>query len=74
MAKVLKASSRITASPTKRGSTTVSAFTHQTDVVLNLQGMDNKQTSEIELVRQLIQTLAGQPVVFTLDALHCKKK
>lgn len=54
--------------------TTVSAFTHQTGVVLRLQVMDNKQTSEIEVVRQLIDALAGQPVVFTLDALHCQKK
>lgn len=54
--------------------TTVSAFTHQTGVVLRLQLMDNKQTSEIEVVRQLIGALAGQPVVFTLDALHCQKK
>lgn len=54
--------------------TTVSAFTHQTGVVLHLQVMDNKQTSEIEVVRQLIGVLAGQPIVFTLDALHCQKK
>jgi hypothetical protein len=54
--------------------TTVSAFTHQSGVVLHLQVMDNKQTSEIDGVRQLIAALAGQPVVFTLDALHCQKK
>ncbi|MBW4523099.1 MAG: ISAs1 family transposase [Scytolyngbya sp. HA4215-MV1] len=53
---------------------TVSAFTHQTGVVLRLEVMDNKQTSEIEVVRQLIGALAGQPVIFTLDALHCQKK
>lgn len=54
--------------------TSVSAFTHQSGVVLHLQMMHNKQTSEIEVVRQLIAALAGQPVVFTLDALHCQKK
>lgn len=54
--------------------TTVSAFTHHSGVVLHLQVMDNKQTSEIEVVRQLIAALAGQPAVFTLDALHCQKK
>lgn len=54
--------------------TTVSAFTHQTGIVLHLQVMDNKQTSEIHVVRQLIDALAGQPVIFTLDALHCQKK
>lgn len=54
--------------------TTVSAFTHQSGVVLRLQVMDNKQTSEIEVVRQLIAALSGQPIVFTFDALHCQKK
>jgi DDE_Tnp_1-associated len=54
--------------------TTVSAFTHQSGVVLRLQVMNNKQTSEIEVVRQLIAALSGQPIVFTLDALHCQKK
>jgi DDE_Tnp_1-associated len=54
--------------------TTVSAFTHHSGVVLHLQVMDNQQTSEIEVVRQLIAALAGQPIVFTLDALHCQKK
>jgi len=54
--------------------TTVSAFTHQSGVVLQLQVMNNQQTSEIEVVRQLIATLAGQPIVFTFDALHCQKK
>ncbi|MBC7970005.1 MAG: ISAs1 family transposase, partial [Verrucomicrobia bacterium] len=54
--------------------TSVSALTHQSGVVLHLQMMHNKQTSEIEVVRQLIAALAGQPVVFTLDALHCPKK
>lgn len=54
--------------------TTVSAFTHQSGVVLRLQVMNNQQTSEIEVVRQLIAALARQPIVFTLDALHCQKK
>ncbi|NJR38683.1 MAG: ISAs1 family transposase [Leptolyngbyaceae cyanobacterium CSU_1_4] len=53
---------------------TVSAFTHQSGVVLHLQVMDNKHISEIEVVRQLIAALVAQPIVFTLDALHCQKK
>lgn len=32
--------------------TAVSAFTHPSGVVLQLQVMNNKQTSEIEVVRQ----------------------
>jgi predicted transposase YbfD/YdcC len=39
-----------------------------------MQVMKNKQTSEIQVVRQLIAALVGQPIVFTLDALHCQKK
>lgn len=54
--------------------TTVSAFTHSSGVVLRLAVMHNKSTSEIEVVRQLIAALAGQPIVFSLDALHCQKK
>jgi hypothetical protein len=53
---------------------TVSAFTHHSGVVLHLQVMDNKHISEIEVVRQVITALAGKPIVFTLDALHCQKK
>lgn len=54
-------------------SSSVSAFTHQSGVVLHLEMMHNKQISEIEVVQQLIAALAGQPVVFSLDALHCQK-
>lgn len=53
---------------------TVSAFTHQQGVVLHLQVTENKHISEIEVVRQVITALSGQPIVFTLDALHCQKK
>jgi hypothetical protein len=52
----------------------VSAFTHESGVVLHLQMMNNKHISELEVVRQLIAALAGQPIVFTLDALHAQKK
>jgi predicted transposase YbfD/YdcC len=52
----------------------VSAFTHQQGRVLHLQVSENKYISEIEVVRQIITALAGQPIVFTLDALHCQKK
>ena len=53
---------------------TVSAFTHQQGMVLHLQVSGNKHINEIEVVRQIITALAGQPIVFTLDALHCQKK
>jgi len=53
---------------------TVSAFTHQQGVVLHLQVTENKHISELEVVRQVMTALAGQPLVFTLEALHCQKK
>lgn len=53
---------------------TVSAFTHDRGLVLHLQMMSNQELSEIEVVREVIRSLQGQPVVFTLDALHCQKK
>lgn len=53
---------------------TVSAFTHGSGLVLHWQVADNKQGAEQGVVEQLIQALAGQPVVFTFDALHCQKK
>jgi hypothetical protein len=39
--------------------TTVSAFTHDTGVVLGLHGMNNQQTSELKVVRQLSTSLSG---------------
>ncbi len=53
---------------------TVSAFTHESGLVLHLQVVDNKQGSEQGVVEQLIQALASQPGVFTFDALHSQKK
>lgn len=53
---------------------TVCAFTHQSGIVLHLQTMENQHTSELEVVQQSIRALAGAPIVFTFDALHCQKK
>ena len=36
--------------------------------------MENKQESEINVVRDLIELLDLTGVVFTFDALHCQKK
>lgn len=53
---------------------TISAFTHDSGLVLHLQVADNQAGSEQVQVQQLIQALDGQPIVFTFDALHCQKK
>lgn len=53
--------------------TTVSAFSHQSAEVVALSVQENKEISEIEVAKQLIMSLQGQKVAFTLDALHCQK-
>lgn len=52
----------------------VSVFTHQRGIVLGLKVMENKKTSEIKTVQELLETLDLKGLVFTLDALHCQKK
>lgn len=52
----------------------VSAFSHQRKLVLGVKMMENKESSEISIVRDLIELLDLKGVVFTFDALHCQKK
>ena len=51
----------------------VSAFSHQRKLVLGVKMMENKEESEITVVRDLIELLDLTGVVFTFDALHCQK-
>ena len=56
----------------------VSAFTQQQGLVLASARYHSKATSEVVVTRTLIETLVEalglKGVVFTLDALHCRKK
>jgi hypothetical protein len=52
----------------------VSVFSSHQGLVVGLQTMDNKQTSEIATVQNLIAVLDLKGVVFSFDALHCQKK
>jgi DDE_Tnp_1-associated len=52
----------------------VSAFSHQQGIVMGVKVMENKHTSEIVTVRELLDILKVKGLVFTLDALHCQKK
>ncbi len=53
--------------------TTVSWFTHTPGTVVALAVMENAKTSEIRVIRALIEQLSDCPgLVFTLDALHCQ--
>lgn len=52
----------------------VSAFSHKSGVVLMSKKYENKKTSEIPIVEELVKTLGLEGLTFTLDALHSKKK
>jgi hypothetical protein len=52
----------------------VSVFSHKRGQVLKVAKLENKKSSEIPTVVELIQLLDLQDVVFSLDALHCQKK
>jgi len=52
----------------------ISAFSHRHGVVLGSMSMQNKKSSEITKVRELIEILGLKDVVFTMDALHSQKK
>jgi len=52
----------------------VSIFSHKKGQVLKVAKLENKKSSEISTVKELIETLDLKNLVFTLDALHCQKK
>jgi len=51
----------------------VTAFSHNTGIVLMSQSFQNKKTSEIPVVENLIKAIGLEDLTFTLDALHSKK-
>ena len=52
----------------------VSAYSHDRGWVVRHKVMENQERSEIEVVEELVQQLAGSQVVITADALHMQKK
>lgn len=52
----------------------VSIFSHKQGQVLKMAKLENKKSSEIPTVRELIKALELKGITFTLDALHCQKK
>lgn len=52
----------------------VSIFSAKQGMVLSLDKLDNKHTSEITTVQTLLKALDLEGVVLSLDALHCQKK
>lgn len=52
----------------------VSAFSHQTGLIMQQGVHGNKQRSEHATVMEIISNLKTQGPVLTMDALHCQKK
>ena len=52
----------------------ISVFSHKQGQVLKIAKLENKKSSEIPTVEELIKALDLKNLVFTLDALHCQKK
>ena len=52
----------------------VSVYSHHHGWVVRHQVMENKHSSEVEVVQQLVKELSGNKVVITVDALHCQKQ
>ena len=52
----------------------VSIFNHEMGIVLTSNSYENKVTSEIHSVQELVSKLEQKGMVLTLDALHCQKK
>ena len=52
----------------------VSLFMNRTGIVLKVHSMSLKETSEINVVRDLIQTMTFKNIILTMDAAHCQKK
>lgn len=51
----------------------VSLFCSQKEQVLYVEKMENKKAGEAQIVEQLLDMLDLKDVIFTMDALHCKK-
>lgn len=52
----------------------VSAFAHQSGLVLAMESFDNGKSGEGQAARHLIESLGLQGAIFTMDAGHAQKK
>lgn len=52
----------------------VSWFSQESGLVLALEKLENKKTSEIHCVQDMVKNLPLENQVFTLDAVHCQKE
>ena len=73
MVKVLKEQSRPPGTAYQNFVNLVSVYSSRQGVVLAAQQFESKQSSELKVVQTVLDGLQLEGVVFTLDALHCKK-
>ncbi|MBD1927547.1 hypothetical protein H6F74_15025 [Trichocoleus sp. FACHB-90] len=52
----------------------VSIYSQEQGCVFAQQAFLNKESSEIEVVRSLLEALHLEDMVITIDSLHCQKK
>lgn len=52
----------------------VSLFSQTSGLVLGLQKIENKKSSEIQCVQELVKQEVTRDRVFTWDTLHCQKQ
>lgn len=52
----------------------VSFFAQERGQVLAVGRLENKKSSEIKIVQEMLELFDLQDVIFTLDAAHCQKK
>ncbi len=52
----------------------VSAFAHQSGLVLAVESLDNGKSGEGQAARELIKNLGLQDAIFTMDAGYTQKK
>jgi hypothetical protein len=60
-------------SPNQNFTSIVSAFAHNSGLILLSESYQNKKTSEIPVVENLVASLGLEGITFTMDALHSKK-
>jgi len=51
----------------------VSAYAHSSNQVLSVDKYENKKISEVGIVEKMISELGLHGIIFSMDALHCKK-
>lgn len=74
MVRALKERSQIKERLIRTRVSLVSAYSHKQGIVIAAEQFESKKGSELKVVQTMLEALNLEGVVFTMDALHCKKK